>query len=122
LTLLATYGLRSGEVAGLRLQDVDWDREIISISRPKPRRVQQYPLVRETGEAILRYLQGVRPRCERREIFLTLKPPFRQISPGALYYLVSKRLGVLGIHLPRRGPHSLRHACAGHLMAEGFSL
>jgi len=122
LTLLATYGLRSGEVAGLRLQDVDWDREIISISRPKPRRVQQYPLVRETGEAILRYLKGVRPRCERREIFLTLKPPFRQISQGALYYLVSKRLGALGIHLPRRGPHSLRHACAGHLMAEGFSL
>jgi site-specific recombinase XerD len=122
LMLLATYGLRSGEVAGLRLQDVDWDREIISISRPKPRRVQQYPLVRETGEAILRYLQGVRPRCERREIFLTLKPGFRQISQGALYYLVSKRLGALGIHLRRRGPHSLRHACAGHLMAEGFSL
>lgn len=122
LMLFATYGLRSGEVARLRLQDLDWEREIISITRSKPRRTQHYPLVSEAGEAILRYLQGVRPRCARREIFLTLKPPFRQLSQGALYHLVSQRLGALGIHVPRRGPHSLRHACAGHLVAEGFSL
>ena len=35
---------------------------------------------------------------------------------------MSTRLGALGIHVPRRGPHSLRHACAGRLVAEGFSL
>ena len=122
LILLATYGFRSGEVSGLRLEDVNWEKEIISIVRPKPRRTQQYPLVSEAGEAILRYLQQVRPRCARREIFLTLKAPFRRLSPGALYHLVSTRLGALGIQVPRRGPHSLRHACAGHLVAEGFSL
>jgi site-specific recombinase XerD len=64
----------------------------------------------------------VRPRCARREIFLTLKAPFRRLSQRALYHLVSTRLGALGIQVPRRGPHSLRHACAGHLQAEGFSL
>ena len=34
LILLATYGFRSGEVAGLRLEDVNWEKEIISIVRP----------------------------------------------------------------------------------------
>ena len=122
LILLATYGFRSGEVSGLQLEDVNWEKEIVSIVRPKPRRTQQYPLVSEAGEAILRYLQQVRPRCARREIFLTLKAPFRRLSPGAIYHLVSTRLDALGIQVPRRGPHSLRHACAGHLVAEGFSL
>jgi integrase/recombinase XerD len=122
LILLATYGFRSGEVSGLCLEDVNWEKEIVSIVRPKQRRAQQYPLVSEAGEAILRYLQRVRPRCARREIFLTLKAPFRRLSQGALYHLVSTRLGALGIQVPRRGPHSLRHACAGHLEAEGFSL
>jgi len=122
LILLATYGLRSGEVAGLCLEDLNWESEIISISRPKPRRAQEYPLVNQAGEAILRYLQQVRPRCARREIFLSLKAPFRRLSQSALYHLVSTRLGALGIQIPRRGPHSLRHACAGHLVAEGFSL
>src|ERR1017187_4418439 len=73
LMLLATYGLRSGEVAGLCLEDVNWGSEILAVSRPKQRRAQEYPLVSEVGEAILRYLQQVRPRCARREIFLTLK-------------------------------------------------
>jgi integrase len=122
LILLATYGFRSGEVAGLCLEDLNWESELISFSRPKPRRAQEYPLVSQAGEAILRYLQQVRPRCARREIFLSLKAPFRRLSQGALYHLVSTRLDALGIRIPRRGPHSLRHACAGHLVAEGFSL
>lgn len=122
LMLLAIYGFRSGEIASLRLEDLNWESEIISIGRSKTRRVQEYPLVNEAGEAILRYLQQVRPRCAQREIFLTLKPPFRRLSHGALYRLVSTRLGELGIRVPRRGPHSLRHACAGRLVAEGFSL
>jgi site-specific recombinase XerD len=122
LILLATYGLRSGEVAGLRLDDVNWDSETVSITRPKQRRAQEYPLVSEAGEAILCYLQRVRPRCTRRELFLTFKAPFRRLSPGSLYHLVSTRLVALGIRVPRRGPHSLRHACAGRLVSEGFSL
>ena len=122
LILLATYGFRSGEVAGLRLEDVNWEGEMVTIVRPKARRAQLYPLVCEAGEAILRYLQRVRPHCARREIFLTLKAPFRRLSQRALYHVVSTRLSALGIHVPRRGPHSLRHACAGHLQTEGFSL
>ena len=56
------------------------------------------------------------------EIFLTLKAPFRPLSPGALYHVVSTRLFELGITTLRRGPHALRHACAGHLVSEGLSL
>ena len=78
--------------------------------------------VHSVGEAIVRYLQQVRPCCARREIFLTLKAPFRPLSAGALYHLVSSRLSELSIQSQRRGPHSLRHACAGHLVAEGLSL
>ena len=95
---------------------------LIVVARPKQRRAQEYPLVHSVGEAIVRYLQQVRPRCARREIFLTLKAPFRPLSAGALYHLVSSRLSELSIQSQRRGPHSLRHACAGHLLAEGLSL
>jgi integrase/recombinase XerD len=122
LILLATYGFRSSEVSGLRLEDVNWESEKLSITRPKQRRAQEYPLVSEAGEAILSYLQKARPRCAQREIFPTSKAPFHRLSHGALYHLVSTRLNALGIHVPRRGPHSLRHACGGHLLAEGFSL
>lgn len=122
LMLFAIYGFRRGEVAKLRLDEVDWEHEVISVARPKQRRAQPYPLARGVGEALLRYLREVRPRCAHREIFLTLKAPFRPLSPSGLYHVVNSRLSQFDIRIPRRGPHSLRHACAGHLVAEGFSL
>ena len=39
-----------------------------------------------------------------------------------MYHVVSSRIGTLGIQVPRHGPHWLRHACAGHLVAAGLSL
>jgi site-specific recombinase XerD len=122
LLLLAVYGLRSGEVVALTLDDVSWEQDILHLSRPKQRCKQDYPLAAEVGEAILRYLQQVRPRIGSRSLFLTIRAPFRPLVATSLHYLVSTRLKALNICCPRRGPHALRHACATHLVAEGLSL
>jgi integrase/recombinase XerD len=122
IMLFAVYGMRVGEVRGLKLEDLDWEKELMYLTRPKPRRRQSYPLSYTVGEAILRYLKEVRPRTSRREVFLTVKAPFQALSSGSLYDLVSDRLRPLGISLPHYGPHSLRHACATRLLAEGLSM
>jgi len=122
LMILSTYGFRSGEVARLRLDDVDWERERIRVRRSKEHRNQEYPLIHSIGAAILRYLKETRPRTSRREVFLTLKAPFRPLSTGGMYHVVSSRMAQLGMKSLHRGPHALRHACAAHLVEEGFSL
>lgn len=122
LMLFAIYGLRSGEVRGLRLDDLDWTGELIMVERPKQRRTQSYPLTPSVGDAILRYLQQARPRCTSREIFVTLKAPFRPLSAGGMYHAVASRLDALGIQAEHHGPHGLRHACAAHLVEGGLSL
>ena len=45
----------------------------------KTGRVRTYPLTRSVGDAILRYLQEVRPRSPHREVFLSLRAPFRPV-------------------------------------------
>ena len=122
LLLLAVYGLRSGEIVALTLDDVGWAQNILHVSRAKQRRKQDYPLAAEVGEAILRYLQRVRPRIRSRSLFLTVRAPFRPLVATSLHYLVSSRLKSLDIRCARRGPHALRHACATRLVAEGLSL
>ena len=57
LMLLAVYGLRSGEVRKLRIADLDWTNEVITIERPKRRRMQYYPFATSVGDAVLQYLQ-----------------------------------------------------------------
>lgn len=122
LMLLAMYGLRRGEVAGLRLDDLDWEGEMIHIARPKQRRAQRYPLLPAVGDAILRYLREVRPRCDTRTLFLTLDAPIRALSAASITPIAHGRLSRLGLKLSPRGAHCLRHACASHLLASGFSL
>ncbi len=122
MMLFSIYGLRSSEVAGLRLDDIDWENDLIHVSRVKRSSSQTYPLLLTVGNSIIQYLQNVRPQCTHREVFLTLLPPFRPLSTSALYCLVSKRMTALGIRTAHRGPHSLRHACAARLVTEGLSL
>jgi site-specific recombinase XerD len=120
--LFSIYGFRAMEVATLKLEDIDWERNLISLARAKRRGRQTYPLIPSVGNAIIRYIKEVRPSSSYREIFLRLVAPFKPISRGALYALTSKRMRALGINTCHSGPHSLRHACATHLVAEGFSL
>jgi integrase/recombinase XerD len=120
--LFAVYGLRASEVASLRLEDIDWEQNLLSVSRVKRRGRQTYPLVTVVGNAIIRYVREVREPSAHREIFLTLIRPYRPISRGGVYQLIGHRMKALGIHARHVGPHSLRHACATHLVTEGFSL
>jgi integrase/recombinase XerD len=122
LLLLSVYGLRAGEVAGLRLEDIDWEHDRLTVRRSKQGRSQVYPLVPVVGQAILRYLQEARPRSASREIFLKLLAPAGPMTSKSLYAVVAHRMKRLGIQAPRHGPHVLRHACAGHLLARGLSL
>lgn len=122
LLLLAVYGLRAGEVCGLRLDDVDWEAETLRVRRPKPGRTHLYPLSRSVGEALLSYLRECRPERSEREIFLTLQAPLCPLRPSALSCMVNRRLRRLGIDAPKRGAHALRHACAQHLLDQGLSM
>jgi site-specific recombinase XerD len=87
LWLFAVYGLRSGEVARLRLSDLDWGQHILQVRRSKSNRVHEYPLTLAATRLLQRYVEKVRPHCEQQGLFLTRTAPFRPLSPGALYDL-----------------------------------
>jgi site-specific recombinase XerD len=119
--LLAVYGLRIGEVCGLTLDDLDWAHERLRVRRLKNKRTQDFPLTAEVGNAILKYLKNVRPRCSSRSLFLTLRRPYRTMATTGASSCITCHVRALG-PAQHYGPHSLRHACASHLLNEGFSI
>lgn len=122
LMLLALYGLRAREVTRLRLDHLDWEHDLLHVPRVKGRAAQTYPLLPAVGNAIIQYLEHVRPSSPAREVFLTLLSPHGPLSPQALYAAVAPRLKALGVRTAHVGPHALRHACATRLVAGGLSL
>lgn len=120
--LLAVYGLRAGELLTLRLDDFDWEREVVTVTGSKTGRTRTYPLAGFVGVAVLRYLKEVRPRAALRAVFLSRNAPRRALDRSSLYVIVARRLRTVCPSLPRHGPHALRHACATHLLERGLSL
>jgi integrase/recombinase XerD len=122
LMLLAIYGMRSGEVASLRLDQIDWGSRVLRLFRLKRRQAQVYPLLPSVAEALARYIDTVRPPVPHSEVFLRLQAPWRPIKPSSLYDIANREFVALGIQTAHPGPHALRHACATQLLADGLTL
>jgi site-specific recombinase XerD len=120
--LLARLGLRAGEVAALRLEDVDWEAGELVI-RGKSGRIERLPLPWDVGEALGRYLREARPICSIRQIFVCLRAPRRGFRNGnAVGTVVRRALNHTDLQPPHRGAHLLRHSLATRLLRDGASL
>ncbi|MGH8223698.1 MAG: tyrosine-type recombinase/integrase [Woeseiaceae bacterium] len=118
LTLLATYGLRAGEIVRLALDDIDWRTDTIVIRHSKVRGTTVLPLLPAAGEALLSYLRSGRPKTTAREVFIRMSAPLQGFSQkSVLHALVSRRIAAAGIRpTGKRGPHVFRHAHAVGLL------
>ena len=119
LTLLARLGLRSCEVAGLELDDIDWRRGELRV-RGKGRGGDLLPLLTEVGEAVACYLRDGRPRAGSRKVFLTSLAPLRGLRAASVGQVVRRACERTG-RAPL-GPHRLRHALATEMLRQGAAL
>lgn len=118
ITLLR-LGLRASEVAGLRLDDIDWRAgELVVVG--KGGRQDRLPLPSDVGEAIASYLRRGRPSSDRREVFLRARAPFWPIAPGTVASTVRRACRRAGV--AEMGPHRLRHTVACEMVAAGVPL
>lgn len=109
LELLYSGGLRSAEVVGLDLADVDFEREAVHV-RGKGDKERVVPLGEEAALWLARYLSEARPALARGAvdaIFLSARG--RRLDTSTVRRLV-------------RHPHRLRHAFATHLLEGGADL
>ena len=89
LTLLVRFGLRAGEVAALRLDDIDWRRGEITV-RGKGNRHDRLPLPADVGERIVAYLRDGRPgTAQDRTVFVRAQAPYRGLTSNAVTTVVA---------------------------------
>lgn len=122
ILLLARLGLRSCEVAALRLEDVDWDAGRLLIRSAKSDRSIYLPLPADVARALARYLKTARTPCQCREVFLRLRAPeggITRIAVGGVARGAFLRAGLQGTSL---GAHTFRHSLASELLRQGASL
>lgn len=119
LTLLARLGLRGAEAAGLQLDDIDWRAGEITVTG-KGCRTERLPLPAPAGEALAAWLKDGRPQCGSRAVFVTVRRPYRPVTPDLVRVIMARACEQAG--MARRGAHRLRHSLATEMLRAGASL
>lgn len=122
LLLLATYGLRAGQLCALRLEDFDWRQQILRIHGVKGGEDVLLPLRPAVGEAVIAYLRKGRPAgASSRVLFLRVRAPIGPLR-GNLSNVIKRYAQLAGLTQVPLGPHAWRHAVASRMLATGQSL
>ena len=123
ISLLALRtGMRAADIVGLKLADIDWVNDTISIVQSKTGKACQIPLTAEVGNALSSYILQQRPKTGSPRVFLRRKAPFRQLSDHAACYAVVRWIfHQAGIRLghERKGIHVMRHSLASRMLRCG---
>lgn len=115
--LAAQLGLRSGDIYGLRLSDIKWDKDLIERRQAKTGNWVSLPLPLNLKLLLADYIQNYRPDHNSDFVFIsdkTLKPLTVEIIQSIVTGFSKKA------NIERRGrkmgPHALRHSLATRLL------
>lgn len=122
LLLLVHLGLRAGDVAQLRLADIEWETGSLRVCG-KSRYQVRLPLPQEVGDAIIAYLECRSSACQSDHVFLRSIAPYRPFLNGDGVSSAMKRLmNQAGVITPFKGSHALRHTAATEMLRHGVPL
>lgn len=91
IVLGAHTGLRAGDIARLKLTDMDWTNNEIRIIQGKTDTPLTLPLTPLVGNAIADYILGGRPLSDSPYIFLRVLAPFQEFRDGVSIACIFKR-------------------------------
>lgn len=120
--LLSRLGLRAGDVARLRLGDIDWRNGILRVTG-KGRYEVALPLPQEVGDALLDYLARRPAGGDSDHVFLRSRAPSTPFADGdGVSSVVRHALQRAGVKAAVKGAHLLRHTAATQMLRSGVPL
>lgn len=75
-------GLRKSDIYKLKLTEIDWEKQRLSLVQKKTRQPLVLPLPQDVGNAIANYILHFRPECSSSFIFISLRAPYKAINGG----------------------------------------
>jgi len=122
IQLALRTGLRSIDIVGMKLSDIDWVNDTILIPHSKTGRPFRIPLSADAGNSLSSYILTERPTTDTSYVFLRSLAPFKPLCDhSACYAVVRKSFARAGIRLgrERKGIHVLRHSAASRMLSRG---
>lgn len=118
-TLLVYTGLRSVDIANLKLENIDWENDVIKIIQSKTSNPLELPMEAMIGNTLYSYIINERPKNNQPFVFLKSKKYDAGISRAVVSSAVNKIMDAANVrinHKDRRGTHIFRHKLASSML------
>ena len=121
LLLASRLGLRASDIADLQFSDIDWDKNMITLTMQKTKKVIELPLLADVGNAIIDYLRHGRPKSDSQNVFLSGNAPYVAATKNMVCAAINEIILRSGVDTSGKhhGPHSLRHSLASAMLNGG---
>lgn len=122
--ILVAYctGLRGIDIIGIKLSDIDWHNQRVSVIQSKTHTQVVSVLNGTTLNALADYILEWRPRCDSPEVFVTVKAPYRRLSKG-FGGIIDKYCAKAGVSkIAFRGFHSIRRSFETVMVSRGVDI
>ena len=121
LLLASRLGLRASDIANLQFSDIDWDKNMITLTMQKTKKVIELPLLADVGNAIIDYLRHGRPKSDSQNVFLSGNAPYVTATKNMVCAAINGIILRSGVDTSGKhhGPHSLRHSLASAMLNGG---
>ena len=112
LELFYSTGIRRKELVNLKVDDIDFSKQIIRINQGKNRKDRLLPISRLCLSWLRKYLEKVRPCLNPKSSWILLSRDGLQMSSSTPYKILK--------HYATYSCHKYRHAFATHLLQNGM--
>ncbi|MFQ5976211.1 MAG: tyrosine-type recombinase/integrase [Candidatus Hydrothermarchaeales archaeon] len=112
-------GLRPGEISRIKLDDICFKKKELNLPKRMENNLKILPVPEKAIKAIAAYVLKARPESKYRNLFLSLKSPYKPISAGTVTRYISKTMKQSGL---LSSPYSLRHTYALNLINAGATI
>ena len=121
LLLASRLGLRASDIANLQFTDIDWDKNMITLTMQKTGKVIELPLLADVGNAIIDYLRHGRHESALQSVFLSGNAPYVAATKAMVCKAIDEIICKSGVDTSGKhhGPHSLRHSLASAMLNGG---
>ncbi len=124
LLFASRLGLRAADIAAITFENIDWGKNLISLTMQKTNRQIELPLLPEVGNAMIDYLKYGRRKHPSRAIFLTACAPYRPVTAKGVSCVIAGIITKSCVNTGNRrhGSHSMRFSLATAMLANAVSM
>lgn len=127
LLLAAECGWRASDITSFSLEQIDWDKNKVSMVQQKTDIPVDFPLLASVGNAVIEYIKHGRPAGGDNVIIVNHENTHKgkKLTSPTIHSVVSNAMRTANIQnwkIKQHGPHSLRHSLATNMLKHNIAM